>query len=406
MDDFFATTKKDTFLEHHPPHVVFFMMESMSAYNLEFDSDSTQLYGNLKKHIQEDFLFTNFLSIANGTINTLEGILINTPVTPLAQSQYCNTNYISSVAKTYKDKGYETIFITGGNHTWRNINHFIPNQNFDYLESRKEIEKAIPNVKSCNWGVYDEYLFDYVYLKLSQAKKPLMIFVQTTTNHTPFELPKEYQKKPVHITQKIRQRKLLVEENIALKNLTSLQYANNCLGNFMTQLKTSPIKDKTIIAASGDHNNLMLFDFKEEMWNSRCGVPCYYYIPKQYVQNKTPDFKRWSSHRDIYPTLIDLSLSEAKYFKGGHSMFQMDSTQDYFAVNVMDMIAINQAGCVHFNPYVRRYFQWDKNHHELQWVEEPGKDLQELEKRASAYYAATGYFIRSQAIPSERTQNK
>lgn len=389
--NYFATTTSSS--KNKLPHVVFFLMESMSNNNLYYHSSQLNLYGALEKHLSTDIFLRNIFPAGNGTINSLEGIMVNTPVTSLAQSKYVNTTFESSVAKPFLNAGYNTTFITGGKLGWRNINLFIPKQYFEKTESKDNVLKEIPGSSECEWGVYDEYLFDYVLKKLEHATKPQMIFVLTTTNHTPFHLPANYKPYPVNISPELKS-KLLTDETLAKKNLTNLQYSNDCLGKFMDKIKASSLADETIVAATGDHNNLMLVDFKEEQMYQQRSVPIYMYVPSAYMQGFKSDSARWGSHKDIFPTLINLSLPEAQYFNSGQNLLDTTvSSLKSFGTDWMSTQAINSYGAVSFgNPSV--FYQWKKDKKELGRISTPSPELSELMKQAKAHYASMAYYIK------------
>lgn len=398
---FFSSTT--TSAKNKLPHVVFFLMESMSNNNLYYNSPQLNLYGALEKHLSTDVFLRNIFPAGNGTINSLEGIMVNTPVTSLAQSKYVNTTFQSSVAKPFLDAGYNTTFITGGKLGWRNINLFIPNQYFEKTESKDNVLKEIPGSSECEWGVYDQYLFDYVLKKLEHATKPQMIFVLTTTNHTPFHLPPNYKPYPVNISPELKS-KLLIDESLAKKNLTNLQYSNDCLGKFMDKIKASSLADETIVAATGDHNNLMLVDFKEEQMYQQRSVPIYMYVPATYMQGHKADTERWGSHKDIFPTLINLALPQAQYFNSGQSLF--DTTVyplKTFGTDWMSAQAINSYGAVAYGN-TAIYYQWKKDKKELERTTNPSPELKELMKRARAHYASMIYFIKHEVDKKQQKQ--
>ena len=390
---YFDTTATDT-ATRPLPNVVFFLMESMSNNNLYYHSPTLNLYGALEKHLGKDIFLRNFLSSGNGTINSLEGIMVNTPITSLAQSEYNGIAYSSSVALPFLNAGYETTFITGGKFGWRNINEFIPHQYFQHVESKDNVMKEIPGATECEWGVYDQYLFDYVFKKLKEAKRPQMIFVLTTTNHTPFHLPDNYKPYPIKLTAEIRS-KLLTDETMAVKNLTNLQYSNDCLGHFMDEIKASPLGNNTLVAATGDHNNLMLFDFSDKQLFFHRSVPFYCYIPDAYKPHV--QLHEWGSHKDIFPTLINLSLPGSRYFNSGDNLFDTTSTpSNIFATDWMSMEAMNSSGAVKFGTE-EKYFEWKENHL-LAPTTTPSEDLKKLMTRARAHYAAMAYFIKNETV--------
>jgi hypothetical protein len=87
-------------------------MESMSNNNLYLQSKEINVMGALEKYFKEGIVFRNFLPAQNGTINTLEALMVNTPITSIAQSRYGSDTFPSSSAKPFLEKGYATTFIS------------------------------------------------------------------------------------------------------------------------------------------------------------------------------------------------------------------------------------------------------------------------------------------------------
>ncbi len=359
-DFLFTETPVNPVAEKDPPHVILFLMESMSNNNLYLQSKEINVMGALEKYFREGIVFRNFLPAQNGTINTLEALMVNTPITSIAQSRYGSNTFPSSTAKPFLESGYATNFISGGKLNWRNINTFIPRQYFQNIEGDGDIKAANPSTQECEWGVYDEYLFDHVFHKLEKATKPLFIFALSTTNHTPFHLPDHYKPLPVSLNDSIRNI-LKVEEERALKNLTNFQYSNDCLGQFLDKLKASPYGSNTIVFATGDHNNLMLFDFTPGQLFYKLSVPLVMYIPEKYMGNSKVDTSRWGSHKDIFPTLYNLALSKTKYFNAGNDLLSSRADpESFYGMDVMSYTAMDNRGAVRFDRNPANY-KWTNN---------------------------------------------
>ena len=83
IDDFdknlYSTTAHNEFLEKNPPNIVFILMESMSNHYFELHSKELNLLGDLNEILPELYYFKNGLSSFNGTIYSLENLLVNTP---------------------------------------------------------------------------------------------------------------------------------------------------------------------------------------------------------------------------------------------------------------------------------------------------------------------------------------
>ena len=393
LDSLYTITPGNEAVRQSPPHVVFFLLESWSNNNMYLHSKDINLLGSLEKYWNSDILFRHFLSGHNGTINSIEGMMINTPVTPVAQSAYSDVTFESSCAKPFLEKGFATTFISGGKINWRNINNFIPRQYFETVEGNADIARAIPETQECEWGVYDEYLFDDVFKKLNDSKgRQQFIFALTTTNHTPFHLPDHYKPYPVQLSAEIKSR-LKVDEALAIHNLQNLQYTNDCLGKFLDELEHSPLAENTIVVATGDHNNLMLFDFDDAHAFYRLSVPLLMHIPKKYMQHVQADTTRWGSHKDIFPTIYHLALDSVPYFNNGNNLLEQTADEKkFFAINIMGGTAINADGAVRF--HTDQYFR--RRAELFDAVAQPDSALNALMRRSKSYYSMMVYHLKEE----------
>lgn len=389
--DMFRHTDTSKFLAENPPNVVFYQMESMSNYYLNFhDKKTFNLLGELEKHTKSDLFYRNFWSDENGTINTLECLTIGVPNHPFSQSRHKYFSSVTSVAKTYKDAGYRTVFITSGKSGWRNLDEFIPKNFFDEIYSKSTILEEIKGSTECEWGAYDGYMFQYVQKLLEKTDKPTFVFALTTTNHTPFERPADYQSLPLELTDSIT-KQIDMNHDRALENFKNYQYVNDELGKFMTTLKQSKLKDNTIISASGDHNCWMLFQFSDEELKYNYGVPLYLYAPDKYLQSKKVDLKRFGSHKDIFPTLFNLSLSNGRYFDIGDDLLTKDSLT-FFSVNSKDRAISSDGAVMNFMNNNGRYFKWKEQDEVLSSANE-NEQLLPLKKKAKAREVLLQYYF-------------
>jgi phosphoglycerol transferase MdoB-like AlkP superfamily enzyme len=150
-----------------------------------------------------------------------------------------------------------------------------------------------------------------------------------------------------------------------LENFYNYQYSSNCLGDFISKIKGSFLKDQTIISATGDHNTWMLFHYTEKSLHRKFGVPFYLYAPQRYLQGKQIDTHRFGSHKDIFPTLFNLSLSDEKYFNSGNDLLTNNWKTLFFGINEKS-IAVDKNGLIeNLNSTNPRFFSWENNKHSV-----------------------------------------
>lgn len=332
LDYIFETSDTNSFLAKKPPNVIFVLMESFGAYYFNFHSKENNLFGSLEPHFEDGILFKNFLSSTRGTIYSLENVLINKDVPILTNTQDRFKSFESSVAFPFYNAGYETSFITGGKLGWRNLHDLVPKQYFTESYGQATIKSKNPEAIINTWGVYDEYLFDDIFNKLSSnPKKPKMIFGLSTSNHTPYELPKHYQAGPIEISDSL-ENYISCDKELAILNFTAYQYSNTCLGNFLTKLEASAYGENTIVAVSGDHNSFGVFSYDNSSMETKDNhiVPFFLHVPEAYKKDLHINTERYGSHKDIFPSLINLSLSDQKYFSLGNNLFNANKPDSLF----------------------------------------------------------------------------
>ncbi|MEP7263457.1 MAG: sulfatase-like hydrolase/transferase [Bacteroidota bacterium] len=365
-----SSTPVNDFLEKNPPNVIFLQMESMSSYFLRLHSEKFNLLGSLEKEIDKCYTFRNFISCRNLTILSLDGILVNSPLSPLSQSEYLNNSFSSAAVLPFNEKGYETIFTTGGRTSWRNLDQFLPRQGFSRVEGGADIVKNIPGAtEEHEWGVYDEYLMKRIVqlLRMKRAK-PAFIYGMTITYHTPYKIPDDYKPYPIsfgpHFTTTISS-----TDDATLNSFKCYQYMCNSLGWLIHEISTSELGKNTIIVATGDHSSHVgdqYFHFKDEEMMDWYGVPLICYIPEAYRKSIYIDTTRFGSHKDIFPTLYNLCLSNAMYHGNGNNLFSADTTISYFGL-YESSLAISKAGCMRYN---------NNNFVFYKWKDKPGGHLQ------------------------------
>jgi len=165
--------------------------------------------------------------------------------------------------------------------------------------------------------VYDEYLFTYLKESLLQrdaTKQPSFTFVLTTNNHTPIRLPHDFTSPSFDL----EALGFDTDDTLHYDMLRGYHYQINAFGTFLDWLKSSPLKDKVIVVATGDHILKGYNDyFAPTMQYLKYAVPAYFYVPKAYDRLHDVSKRNVGSHDDLFPTLYELALSQANYYNFG-----------------------------------------------------------------------------------------
>jgi phosphoglycerol transferase MdoB-like AlkP superfamily enzyme len=341
-------TQPNKLLQEKQPHVVVVMVESFGMPLLDYQSESFNILGRLNKHFKEDTLFTNFISASNGTIVSLEPVLLNIAARPestsFAQSEYINTSFRQASAKVYKNAGYETTFVYGGDLSWRNIGSFALKQGFDSVAGKGTIANALgENIAdiSHDWGVFDGYLYKYIEQKLQNASKPQLIFVLTTNNHPPYKIPADYKSNRLEVSDDLRAH---ISSDISLieQRFKDYAYAVDMAGEFLDKIKGSALAKNTVVAFTADNNTIEGNMRYENHFTQTKKVPFYLYLPEYLKPKSAINTSLASSHKDIFPTLYNLTLSDANYTCVGTNL--LDESVLHCGFNDAGVIMSNDGG--------------------------------------------------------------
>ena len=308
----------------HPPlpegtlkkNLVFFLMESWSAEPMRYQEPRFDVLGRMAPTLRQACHFSNFDSAHGGTHPSLEAILFSTPITPLTLGDVGRKPIPWAIAKVIRQAGYQTLFVTSVRAGWRDLNRVLLAQGFDEIVDANTLKAAYPDATLGIWGVWDSYVFKYLSKRLAaQPKdKPLFVFVLTSTNHPPYDLPADYQRVPRDMS---LWKGETSSETLRL-NLDTYHYAADLLGGFVQEVQQGPLGASTLIAATGDHNVRSFGVYAEAR--------------RRYLLRQVP-FVIWgqglncgtqqtlpASHRDMFPTLLPLAGITGAYVNSGRNL--------------------------------------------------------------------------------------
>ena len=324
-------------LKQPQPNIVIIYSESWSNYLFNLQQKDAEMYFGLERHFKDDLLFRNFQSVQNGTVASLENLYVSTPFPRFFASAYRFKTLPTSIALPFKASNYTTTFMSGMDAAWENCAEALVHQQFDAIYDKFSLLKDYPHATYNSIGVYDEYLFQALLDRLQKpSRKRQMIAVMTTTNHPPFEFPKDLKLPP--LPESFYAKKCFAEHNrkVLDKYLTGFRYYNKVLNEFLDHFKASAAAKNTILIITGDHNVRSILDYDAVDKRYEHSVPLYIYLPtylRKEAYNKLTN--RWGSHDDILATLAPFAFHDTKYFKMGHNLLdttEPDST--YYSANV------------------------------------------------------------------------
>jgi len=385
INSLFRKTPLNEDLKKKPQHVVFILAESYGAFWNQYNTESFNFIGDLKEHFDQDFYFDNFISSHNGTIGSLITTQSSIPDRRgqryLSESKYMNTPIRSSVNVPFQESGYEATFIYGGKLAWRDVGSYFRSQGYDRVIGENQVvnDLELTGDFGTEWGIFDEHLYAYAKKLLKDAKKPQFIFILTTSNHPPFQYPKAYSETELIVQKELG---LRLERDVSLFEVRfkSFRYANDKIAQFISEVKNSNLKDKTVISMSGDHNFFNFISYEESERFKMYKVPFYLYLPES-LRPSEYNPSKFGSHEDIFSTIYPLVLSDTNYINFGDNLFSNEES-----IGINSKIYTSNAGVL----YGDKKYSWEENfmlkrHQEL--------ELDNLKKYKRSIQSVTDYFL-------------
>lgn len=334
--DYLHQSPRNLKAEKNHPSVFINLMESFGFNLADFTNREHNFLGRLDRHFKEDFLFKRFLSSTNGTIPSFANLFFISPFSNISTSKFQKTYLDLTPIAVYKKAGYKVIFISAGNGSWQNIKNYLNVLGVDEIIDENDLLQDYKEAKDSKngYGIADEFLYKKAYSLLQKNPHNTLIIALTISNHPPYNFSKNDLPKLENIPQSLLDM-LPYEKDKQDNIIKAYAYANNEFGKFLDKVKQSSFKDNVIIAATGDHRvREMSIDLNSQKAFAY-SVPFYLYIPRVLQNNIYYDKDRIGSHKDIFPTLYALSLSNVKYLSvGGRNMLAEPSDEKLeFGIN-------------------------------------------------------------------------
>ena len=225
-------TEQDTTLltvANKPARIVWILMEGCGMKMYEKDG----LLPNLHKLADEGVLlancYANSFRTDRGVLCSLSGYPSFPDVSVMKAPAKSRT--LPSVANVLKSAGYACEFLYGGDKNFTNMNSYLLSTG--YRKTYGDEDFSSDERKTHAWGVADGIVLNRAVDLLVQTPPPYFMTVLTLSSHEPWEVPYD-----------------------RIKNddkANSFAYLDDCIGQFVTNLKKKGLWDSTLLVVSSDH---------------------------------------------------------------------------------------------------------------------------------------------------------
>ena len=303
VDEFIESIKKESdsttyVLNTKQPNIVFILLESWSADNIESLGGLKAITPNFKALEKEGLSFTNFYSNGWTSDQAMSSIFSSFPVLPHADiiNQTDKARKLPSLNKSLSN--YHSSYFFGGQLTYGNIKGYLLSQGFDVVKD----ESYYKHLPSGALGVHDEYMFIQFKEELKHLPEPFMSTLFTISSHSPYDFPAEHK---------------LSFNSKQDEYVNSVAYTDKCLGNFLKSVKDENWYDNTlfVIVADHSHNSPMK---RRVAQKEKFHIPMVWFGEVLKDAYKGKNSGNFSSHIDISPTILrqmDINVDN-DYFGG------------------------------------------------------------------------------------------
>jgi phosphoglycerol transferase MdoB-like AlkP superfamily enzyme len=327
----------DSYLEKHakgpkgakPRHIFLIEMESYDSWPLLPRYASLGLTSQLTALGKEGIYFDRFLPSSSGTSEAFCVLVTSLPYPDLKVNyQYsARKPYPSSLFSAFRRLGYRTRLFYGGYLTWQRFGDFAQDQGVEEIYGAPNMNKGLITHE---WGIDDEYLFDFVQ-KTVTDDRPSFNFILTTSYHPPFNVDVRAAGFPLSkIPDDIA---ASFDGSMSLNVLGHIWYADRCLGSFTRTMEKQ--LTRPLFAFTGDHFSRRFINAKPDYFE-RSGVPFILY-GKEVLRNIRVPNDSVGSQLDIGPTLIEIAAPTGfTYYAAGQDM--LASRKEYLGIGWWRMI--------------------------------------------------------------------
>ncbi len=280
-----ARVVKPTNASPDRPNIVIVIMENMSAAKMGRYGNKEDLTPYLDSLALQGLCFDNIYTAGIHTYNGVFSTLFSYPALAMQHPmKVSNMLKYNGIASTLKQYDYQSVYFTTHDGQFDNIEGFLYHNSFDkvYTKSDYPQEKILSTL-----GVPDDYLFDFVTLKLDDITikdKPFLSVIMTASDHGPYIIPEYFKPKPNEMTKQI------------------VEYADWSIGKFVSIAKTKRWFENTIFVFIADHGTALSPIY--EMPLNYNHSPLIFYAPN--ILGEPKSYSQIGGQIDVFPTIMGL----------------------------------------------------------------------------------------------------
>jgi phosphoglycerol transferase MdoB-like AlkP superfamily enzyme len=222
-----------------PLNLVIILEESLGAQFVE-SLGGLPLTPELVRLSSQGLWFEQLYATGTRSVRGIEAVVTGFPPSPARSvvKLASRGGRFFNLAAHLKPKGYQSVFIYGGESHFDNMRGFFLSNGFDRVVDEENFDN--PAFRG-TWGVCDEDLFDRAHREFeAYGDQSFFSLVFTSSYHAPFEFPPGRLKK---------------EELTNNPEHNAVRYADFALGRFFDKARNSSYWNRTLFLVVADHDS-------------------------------------------------------------------------------------------------------------------------------------------------------
>ena len=219
------------------PNVILIILESFSNKVIASLGGLKGVAPNLDSLCTKSTVFTSFYSTGNRSDRGISAILGGYPsllsTSIMVYPEKSNT--LTLLPEYFNRHHYNTSFYYGGDINFYSLKSFVLQGNYKKMVTKSDFPSELGRMSK--WGVPDGYVFKKASEDLKNDREPFMKTIYTISSHPPFDVPYSKIKGSGH-------REMY---------LNSVAYTDSCLGEYIDELRRSPLWKNTLLIVTADH---------------------------------------------------------------------------------------------------------------------------------------------------------
>ncbi|RYY36406.1 MAG: alkaline phosphatase family protein [Sphingobacteriaceae bacterium] len=283
--------EKDTtikILNTKRPNIVIIQLESFTADLIESLGGEKGDAPNFETFAKQGVLFDSIYAAGDRTDKGIVAILSAFPSQAIRTVIVDNDKqqHLPSISNVFHDMGYTTSYFYGGESEFMNFKAYLLSHKTDDLIDKESFEGRDMNSK---WGAHDDVVMTKNLKYLKDAQQPFFSYLQTLSNHEPFELP-------------VAPR--FPGEDLSNKFRSTAYYTDASLKDYLNEAKKQSWYKNTLFIIVADHGHRLPLNHADPFEPEKYHIPLLFFGDVIKPGYRGTRVNKLGSQTDIAATLL------------------------------------------------------------------------------------------------------